>query len=121
MQTPVPILLVEDEPMWQQGIETLVSTDERFSLVGVTDHYEAAIESFQTLHPQIVLLDWKIHGQRDGLEVGDWLIKAGVPPEHIVLISGSNPSSIPQHPFLFVPKSRISSELLPLLESIATP
>jgi DNA-binding NarL/FixJ family response regulator len=120
MQTPVPILLVEDEPLWQLGIEALLAENARFSLVGITDHFEAAVQSFQTLHPQIVLLDWKIKGQPDGLAVGEWLLKAGLPSERVVLISGSNPSSIPQHPFLFVPKNRISNELLPLLESITT-
>lgn len=121
MQDLVPILLVEDEPNWQQGVEALLSTDSRFQLVGIADHYELATQLFQQVRPQVILLDWKIKGELDGLAVGDWLINQGVQPERIILISGSDYASIPKHPFLFVPKSRLSEELLPLLTSITKP
>lgn len=104
--------------MWQQGIDILLSSDPRFLLIGVVDHFEAALERFAETRPEVVLLDWKIKGSRDGLEVGSQLLEEGLPPERIILISGSEPSSIPSHPFLFVPKSRIGSELLGLLVSV---
>jgi DNA-binding NarL/FixJ family response regulator len=118
MESPIRVLLVEDEPLWQVGVEGLLASDSRFELVGVADDYDAALKTFAERHPQVVLLDWKIKGDRDGLAVGNRLLNEGVPPERIVLISGSEPTSIPPHPFLFVPKSRIASELLPLLESV---
>lgn len=114
----IKVLLVEDELLWQQGVEALLDSSGHFSLMAVADSYDAAVSAFQKHQPQVVLLDWKIRGERDGLAVGDYLLQAGLPPERIVLISGSTPSSIPPHPFLFVPKSRLSDELLPLLESV---
>jgi DNA-binding NarL/FixJ family response regulator len=111
-------LLVEDDPLWQQGIQLLLSSDAYFKLAGTVDCYQDAIRSFQALNPQVVLLDWKIRGEPDGLAVGEWLLKTGLPPERIVLISGSSPSSIPAHPFLFIPKHQIGSELIPLLKSL---
>lgn len=118
MSAPVRILLVEDEPLWQQGVEALLDANPRFTLVAVADDYEGALASFERARPEVVLLDWKIRGSRDGLEVGRHLLTQGVPSHRIILISGSEPSSIPGHPFLFVPKSRIAGELLPVLESV---
>ncbi|HEY9687063.1 MAG TPA: response regulator [Coleofasciculaceae cyanobacterium] len=118
MSQPVRILLVEDEPLWQLGIESLLETDPRFELAAVADHFEAAMQAFTEKLPEVVLLDWKLKGTRDGLELGAQLLNSGLPPERIILISGSEASSIPSHPFLFVPKSRIADELLPLLESV---
>lgn len=114
----IRVLLVEDEPLWQQGVEALLGSDPRFELIGTADQYEEALRLFADTRPEAVLLDWKIKGSRDGLAVGEQLLTEGLPPERIILISGSEPSSIPSHPFLFVPKSRIASELLPLLESV---
>lgn len=118
MESPIKVMLVEDEPLWQQGINGLLSADSRFQLVGMADQYETAVQLFRESMPEVVLLDWKIKGAKDGLAVGEFVMQAGLPPERIILISGSEPTSIPAHPFLFVPKSRIASELLPLLESV---
>jgi len=118
---PIRILLVEDEPLWQEGVRALLENNSRYVLVGVAEDFESALSDFQTFHPQIILLDWKIRGAQDGLAVGAWLMGQGVSPGHIVLISSSSPSSIPAHPFLHIPKSRLADELLPLLESVAGP
>lgn len=115
---PISVLLVEDEPLWQQGISTLVSSGGNFTVVATVDYYQAAVEAFQALKPQVVLLDWKIKGEKDGLDVGEWILQTGFPSERIILISGSDPGSIPPHPFLFVPKTQIGSDLLPLLKSL---
>lgn len=115
---PIRILLVEDEPMWQQAMQALLAADSRFELVGVADNAESALAAFAETRPEVVLLDWKIRGNRDGLEVGQTLLEKGLPSHRIVLVSGSDPASIPAHPFLYVPKNRIASELLPLLESV---
>lgn len=117
-ETPIRVLLVEDEPLWQEGIRALLQSDPRFRLVGVSEDFETAITTFQETHPQVILLDWKIRGEQDGLAVGNSLLQQGIPAEHIILISSSQASSIPQHPFLHVPKNRLSDELLPLLVSV---
>lgn len=118
MNPPVRILLIEDEPNWQLGIGELLSTDPRFELVGMADNYRDAIQAYQQKQPQAVLLDWQIRGEQDGLDIGHAFLQAGLPSERIVLISGANPSSIPKHPFLYVPKNRLYDELLPLLASV---
>lgn len=118
MNHPVRILLIEDEPNWQLGIGALLATDPRLELSGIADNYKDAIEAYRQKQPQAVLLDWQIKGNPDGLAVGQTLLEMGLPPERIVLISGANPGSIPEHPFLYVPKSRLHDELLPLLAAV---
>jgi response regulator of citrate/malate metabolism len=112
------VLLVEDDPIWQEGIEALLSDHPYLKLAATADNYDEAMAAFERVHPQIVLLDWKIKGQRDGIMVGQALLKKGMSPEQMVVISGSPPSSVPQHPFLSIGKTRIASDLLPLLESV---
>lgn len=118
MADRIRILLVEDEPLWQQGIAALLQAEPCFELVATQDDYDGAVQAFESLGPDAVLLDWKIRGAQDGLAVGDYLLSQGLPSHRIVLISGSEASMIPSHPFLFVPKSRIAAELLPLLTSV---
>ena len=118
MKPPIRILLVEDETPWQEGIAALLSTDFRFRLIGIADHYEEALHLYNEQQPDVVLLDWKIKGAQDGLAVGNALLERGLPPERIILISGSSPSSIPTHPFLYIPKNQIGDELLTLLASV---
>lgn len=118
MSLPVRVLLVEDEPLWQQGIQSLLASDPRFVLAGVADQYEQALALYREIQPGVVLLDWKIRGERDGLAVGEQLLLQGLPAERIIVISGSSPSLIPAHPFLFVPKSQIAGDLLPLMISV---
>lgn len=118
MRNPVKILLIEDEPLWQKAIQDLIAGDSRFEVVAVSDDFVSALAAYEETRPEAVLLDWQIHGLQDGLAVGDAILQKGLPPERIILISGANPSSIPSHPFLYVPKNRIADELLGLLASV---
>jgi DNA-binding NarL/FixJ family response regulator len=114
----VRILLVEDEPLWQQGIQALLETSACFGLVGVADCFDDALLLYRDLKPDVVLLDWKIFGSKDGLALGAAILEEGHPVERLVLITGSPASSIPAHPFLYIPKTHILDDLLPLLESV---
>ena len=106
--------------MWQEGIRALLQAYPQYRLVGVADDYASAISLFETRKPQLILLDWKIRGDRDGLAVGQNFLSQGIKPEQIVLISSSSPSSIPAHPFFHVPKNQLSEALIPILNSVSS-
>ena len=76
------------------------------------------MQLYSRTQPDAVLLDWQINGIKDGIDVGKDILAKGLPSERIILISGANPSSIPKHPFLYIPKSRLADELLSLLDSV---
>lgn len=115
----VKVLLIEDELLWQEGIQALLaSADEPYEVVGVADCYEEALELFNKVQPDIILLDWKIQGGKDGLAVGKTLLEKGFPAEKIILVTGSQPSVIPDNPFGYVPKQQISFKLLDTLHEV---
>jgi response regulator of citrate/malate metabolism len=118
MVSLIPVLIVEDDPHWQAGIQVLLQESGRFQAVSTVDHYEAALTAFVQYQPQLVLLDWQIVGEKDGLDVGHKLLQLGLPSHQIILISAASPQSIPKHPFLYIPKNQISNQLLPLLDSV---
>ncbi len=118
MVSLIPVLIVEDDPHWQVGIRALLEQTHRFQAVSTVDHYEEALEAFMQHQPQLVLLDWQIVGEKDGLDIGHKLLQLGMSSHQIVLISAANPQSIPSHPFLYIPKNQISDQLLPLLDAL---
>lgn len=115
---PLKILLVEDEPLWQEGIRALVSTVPQGGSVEVADNFETALSLFEEISPDVVLLDWKIKGDKDGLAVGEALEAKGFPPGRMILVSGSHPSLIPENPYHFVPKPMIASQLTDMIERV---
>lgn len=116
----VRVLLVEDDPDWQQGIGRLLETHPRFELVAVADHFEAALHAFTRHQPGLVLLDWQIRGDSDGLAVGRALIERGLSPDRVIIISAAPLATIPAHPFRFLGKTRIAHDLFPLMEESVT-
>ncbi|MBK8190792.1 MAG: response regulator transcription factor [Vampirovibrionales bacterium] len=112
------ILLVEDEPLWQTGIAGLLALCDDCELAGVADNFDDALTLYDDIRPDVALLDWKLRGSRDGLQVADALLEKGHPERGIILISGSDPALMPQTPFRFVPKSRISSDLRAALKNV---
>jgi len=118
-ENSIRVLLVEDELLWQEGVRVLLSHEPHFELAGIATSYESAIGAFQQINPQLILLDWKIQGVRDGLEAGQFFLNHGLAAENIILISSSPASTIPTHPFLHIPKNRLADDLLPALLTVA--
>jgi DNA-binding NarL/FixJ family response regulator len=112
------ILLVEDEPAWQQAITQLLKLVPELNLLGFTDNEAEALALFRQQKPHWVLLDWQLKtSAQDGLRLAEAFIEHGMPQNRIVLISAANPQEIPSHPFLSLPKSQLAQKLLPLLQS----
>ena len=118
MVSTLKILLVEDEPMWQEGIRALLESSGEANLSHVAEDYEGALVAYAQTMPDVVLLDWNIKGARDGLAVGQALTEQGFPPERIILVSGTDPSAVPANPYHFVPKQRIASSLLDTIRRV---
>lgn len=107
----IKVLLVEDEPLWQQGIAALIETEPTVQLIGTVDNANDAEVLFDVEKPDVVLVDWKIKGPRDGLDLAKSL-EQHIPPHRIILVTGSPPEQIPPHPYGYVPKSKIAMRLL---------
>jgi YesN/AraC family two-component response regulator len=72
MQTLTQILVVEDERLVAQHISQLLQ-DEGFSICAIASDGKTAIKKVIDLQPNLILLDIKIKGEIDGIEVAEHL------------------------------------------------
>jgi YesN/AraC family two-component response regulator len=107
----IRVLLVEDEVMWQQGVTALLAVEPEIKLIGVVDNANDAEVFFDAEKPDILLIDWKIRGARDGLELAK-AMEAKLPAHRMILVTGSPPDQVPPHPYGYVPKPKIVSDLV---------
>ncbi len=105
------VLLVEDEPLWQNAIRQLVAMQPGWQVVAVAVHYNEAINYYDELSPDVVLLDWNIIGPKDGSDVGQALLEKGHSADRMAMISGADLAMLPDVPYVKVPKSRMADEL----------
>jgi len=64
----INVVIVDDHPLFRQGLRQAVETDTRFQLAGEADNGQAALEMIQRLQPDVAVLDVNLPGM-NGLEV----------------------------------------------------
>jgi DNA-binding NarL/FixJ family response regulator len=56
-ETPVRVLLVDDDDLMRAGLKAVLSSDARVEVVGEAGSGRAAVERVRMLHPDLVLMD----------------------------------------------------------------
>ncbi len=80
------ILVVEDEPLFADAI--LMMLDElSYENVKITDNATDALQLFVSFEPDVVLMDIKIKGEKDGIAVADSISQAKKPSPVIFMTS----------------------------------
>jgi len=83
--TPIRILIVDDHPVFRQGIRQLLESSSDLQVVGEAGDGSAAIDQVQRHHPEVVLLDISLPDQ-NGLDLTRRLL--GIDPQlRIVILS----------------------------------
>ncbi len=78
-QSPLRVVLVDDEPLAVERLETLCGRIPDVEVVGTADHGEAALEVVEKQAPELVLLDLTMPGL-GGIEVAKRLAHTPEPP-----------------------------------------
>lgn len=68
MPNKIRTLIVDDEPLAREGIQTLLARDPEVEVIGTCADGQTAIQAIRTKHPDLVFMDVQMP-KRDGFEV----------------------------------------------------
>ena len=69
--------IVEDEPIITASI-CLMLEKQGFDVLGSSDEYDEALAQITTLNPHIVLIDIRLEGKKDGIDLAIQLEQLGI-------------------------------------------
>ena len=67
MTEPIRLLIVDDQKLMRQGLRTLLELESGFEVVGEAGDGQSALDAYETLQPDVVLMDIRMPGM-DGVE-----------------------------------------------------
>ena len=88
------VLLVEDHPTTRFGAKTVVELTEGVEVVGEAEHADEALELIEERKPDLVLLDLKLRGGSDGIELCREIKALSDPPYVLVYSAYNSPKDI---------------------------
>jgi DNA-binding NarL/FixJ family response regulator len=71
-RSDISVLIVDDHPLFRQGLRQVIASDSRFALAGEADSADAALKLAQQTSPDIIVLDINLPGT-SGLELANIL------------------------------------------------
>jgi DNA-binding NarL/FixJ family response regulator len=84
-ESPIRVLIVEDDPMMQLGLEQSLSSDPGITVVGQADDGYMAVEEALKLKPDVIVMDIGLPRQ-DGIAATQQ-IKSAMPDVRIVMLT----------------------------------
>ncbi len=88
------ILVVDDHPMLRVGAVAFLSAADDCRIVGEAEDYDDALDKARHLHPDVVLLDIRLKGERNGIDLARAL-RSEVPDAKILVLS-----NFPHEPYV---------------------
>lgn len=119
--TTIRIAIVEDEPLWQQGIQTLLGLDKSLVVVTVCGTAHEALDKLQPDVADVVLMDYQLGGAITGIDVAKSLMERGYTAKQIILITGSPAEQLPANDYGYVCKPQIASQLISSIQAVHSP
>ena len=68
MATPIGVYIVDDHPLFRQGLRQAIESDPRLRVVGEAGDTATALQQIKVLRPHVAVLDIELPGG-DGLDI----------------------------------------------------
>ncbi|MBP2298285.1 response regulator [Azospirillum picis] len=118
---PLRILIVEDESLAAMALEEVLGML-GFTVVGTEDNAADAIEAAERLRPDVIMMDIRLRGQRDGIDAAA-AIRSRTGIRCIFTSAFGDPETRHRaadcHPLAFVRKPYVPAELQRALDQAA--
>jgi len=85
MPEAIRILLVDDQRLMREGLHILLELEPGLKIVGEADNGEAALNAYEQLQPDVVLMDVRMPGM-DGVEA-TWRLRERWPRARIIILT----------------------------------
>jgi DNA-binding NarL/FixJ family response regulator len=118
---PIRILIVEDHPVFREGLATIVATKKDMVLVAQAANAQEAIEKFSLHRPDITLMDLRLPG-RNGVDALV-AIRGDFPRARVIMLTTSDGdgeihAALKAGAAAYVVKSMPIEELLAIIRSV---
>ena len=85
MPDAIRILLVDDQRLMREGLRILLELEPGLEIVGEADNGKAALNAYEELRPDVVLMDVQMPGM-NGVEA-TWRLRERWPEARIVILT----------------------------------
>ena len=117
----IRILIVDDHAIMRDGIRALLNVDDTLEIVGEASEGKEAIEKFQELKPDVIVMDIVMPGM-DGLEATRRITKRNTKTKVLILTQHENKdyilSAVKAGVAGYVPKKALGSDLISAIHAV---
>jgi DNA-binding NarL/FixJ family response regulator len=82
--SPTRVVIVDDHPLFRQGLRQVIQSDDRFELLGEADNGAAAQKLITQLRPDLAVLDVNLP-DTTGLDIAETLRREGITTRFVIL------------------------------------